>query len=242
MSGRQHSSYNAGNGAFIEHAPLSITQGFFTVKPPPFPDSSEHEFFRLLNQARHGNTDALGRLIEKYRPYLLKIAFEEGDTNLQSKAGDSDLVQNTCVQAVRFFREFKGKTASEMRAWLRQILLHQLNDFHDQYHTGKRDIGAEIPLQTVNNHDSRNDKLHDGANSPSEHVVLREEFEWLEQALRELPELDRTIIEMRQKDGRPFSEIASAVQMTEDAAQKRWVRAIHNLQEKVRRLDERSAE
>src|SRR6266498_925191 len=111
--------------------------------------------------------------MQKYRPYLLKIAFEEGDTSLQSKAGDSDLVQNTCMQAIRLFRDFQGQTSNEMRAWLRQILVHQLADFRDQYHGGKRNVDAEIPLQTIDNQDSRNDKLKDDATSPSEHAVLR---------------------------------------------------------------------
>jgi RNA polymerase sigma-70 factor, ECF subfamily len=213
-----------------------------TVALPFFPDSSEHEFFRLLEKARQGDDDALGRVINRYRPYLLKIAFEEGDTNLQAKAGDSDIVQNTCLQAVRVFQEFQGKTSSEMRAWLRQILLHQVGDFRDQYRTNKRDIAAEVPLQTLDAQDSRNDKLKDDADSPSEQVMLQEESDWLERALEALPEPERTIIKLRQKDGRPFSEVARAVGMSEEATQKRWARAIQSLQEKVNRLYGRAAD
>jgi RNA polymerase sigma-70 factor (ECF subfamily) len=206
------------------------------VTPPLPSDPSDQEFFQLLETARRGDRDALGRLIDKYRTYLLKIAFEEGDSDLQAKAGDSDIVQNTCLHAVRLFQEFRGDSAREMRAWLRQILLHQLNDHQDQFRAGKRDVAAEVPLQTLDTQDSRNDMLRDDAASPSERVVLREEHDWLESALRELAEIDRKIIEMRQKDGRPFGEIARAVGMTEDAVQKRWVRAIQSLQEKVSRL------
>ncbi len=206
------------------------------MDPPIVPDPSEHEFFQLLEKARRGDVDALGVLINRYRRYLLKIAFEEGDTNLQSKAGDSDLVQNTCLQAIRVFPDFNGKTSAELRAWLKQILLHQVHDHRDRYHTGKRDVGAEIPLQAIDTPDSRNDLLKDDASSPSGHLVQQEESDWLDRALRELPDLDRTIIEMRQKDGRPFVEIARSVQMSEEAVQKRWVRALKTLQEKVQRL------
>ena len=202
-------------------------------------DAEENEFFQLLEKARQGDAAALGTLIERYRPYLLKIAFDEGDTNLQAKAGDSDVVQNTCLNALRGFRDFKGQTSLEMRAWLRQILLHQLNDLQDQFHAGKRNVAAEVPLQSFETPDSRNEALKDDASSPSAQIVRREENDWLEGALRELPELDRTIIEMRQKEGRPFAEIARAVQMSEDAVQKRWVRALKALQEKLERLDGR---
>ncbi len=209
---------------------------------PFFPESSDHEFFALLAKARAGDADALGQVINRYRPYLLKIAYEEGDTNLQAKAGDSDLVQNTCLQAIRVFQEFQGRTSSEMRAWLRQILVHQVNDFRDQYQTNKRDIAAEVPLQTVEAQDSRNEKLKDAAASPSEQVMLQEESDWLERALDDLPEIERTIIKLRQQDGRPFSEIARTVGMSEEATQKRWARAIHSLREKVDRLHGRAAD
>jgi RNA polymerase sigma-70 factor (ECF subfamily) len=209
-----------------------------TVKSPLPSDSADHEFFHLLENARQGDADALGRLIENYRPYLLKIAFEEGDSNLNAKAGDSDLVQDTCLAAVRDFGHFKGKTTHEMRAWLRQILLHQVKDFRNQFRTNKRDINAEVPLQKLDVQDSRNDYLKDYADSPSKCIMLREDYDWLEKALAELPQLDRKIIELRQKDGRPFAEIASDVQMTEEAVQKRWVRAIQALQAKVGRPHE----
>lgn len=207
------------------------------MKPTFTSDSSEHEFYRLLEQARSGDARALGLLIDRYRRYLLKIAFEEGDTDLQAKAGDSDLVQNTCLQAIRGFPGFHGHTSDDLRAWLRQILLNQLGDFKDQFHTRKRDIGEEVSLQALAGESGHLDgALPDDASSPSAQIVRREEADWLDRALLELSELDRRIIEMRQKDGRPFAEIGQILGMSEDAAQKRWVRALHSLQEKVHRL------
>lgn len=207
------------------------------MKPTFTSDSSEHEFYRLLEQARAGDARALGLLIDRYRKYLMKIAFEEGDTDLQAKAGDSDLVQNTCLQAIRGFPAFEGQTSDELRAWLRKILLNQLDDFKDQFHTRKRTIGGEVSLQSLAPDGGPIDGvLPDDASSPSAQIVHREEADWLNRALLELSEIDRRIIEMRQKDGRPFAEIGQILGMSEDAAQKRWVRALRLLQEKVQRL------
>lgn len=205
------------------------------------PADSDQEFFELLGLARRGDPDALGKLIERCRPYLLKIAHDEADANLQAKVGDSDLVQYTCLDALRAFEQFRGGTSQEMLGWLRQILRYRINGMRDQFRAGKRAIGTEIPLQ-VDTDDSHTDNLEASASSPSEHAVRQEEREMLEHALKGLPDLDRAIVEMRQKDGRAFAEIARQLHLTEDAAQKRWVRAIQALQKKVRRPHERPPE
>jgi RNA polymerase sigma-70 factor (ECF subfamily) len=48
--------------------------------------------------ARKGSREALGRLLETCRPYLLLVANNELDRDLQAKAGASDLVQETFIE------------------------------------------------------------------------------------------------------------------------------------------------
>lgn len=196
---------------------------------------SDHEFRELLEQARKGDLDALGRLIDCCRPYLMKVAHDEGNSSLQGKVGDSDLVQYACLDAVKSFGQFRGRSSKEMLGWLRQILVYRLSGVRDQYHAEKRNVNAERPM-VANPDDSREDILEASTSSPSDHVVRQEEREVLELALRALSASDRTIIELRHIGGHAFAEIARQLHLTEDAARKRWVRAIQALQEKVRRL------
>ena len=205
------------------------------VKAANFPGSSDQEFLELLEKAQLGESDALGVLIDRYRPYLMKIAYEEGDTNLQAKEGDSDVVQDTCVKALHVFDQFKGRTSYEMRGWLRRILLTQLGVARARYQSDKRDIQAEVPLHAAGIGDSANDKLIEPCPTPSERAIDREEHALLERALAALSELDRAIIELRQKDGRAFTEIAKQLNLTEKAVHMRWARALQTLQEKVDR-------
>ena len=67
-------------------------------------------------------------------------------------------------------------------------------------------------------------------------AARNEEREMLENVIRSLPEADRVLIEMRQKEGRAFAEIARRLNISEDSAQKRWARALQSLQEKVKLL------
>jgi RNA polymerase sigma-70 factor (ECF subfamily) len=190
----------------------------------------------LLEEARAGSREAIGQLIERWRPYLMKIAHNEGDAHTRSKHGASDVVQDACAKAFQVFRTFQGGTSKDMRAWLRTILLHCLRDVRGHFDAAKRRALAEISLQDVDDSDGRNDALADDIGSPSEHAARSEERQIVEAALRGLSDLDRKIIELRQKDGRAFAEIARQLDLTEDAVQKRWARAIHTLQVKARRL------
>jgi RNA polymerase sigma-70 factor, ECF subfamily len=205
----------------------------------PFAPSSDQEFLELLVKARQGDQRALGTLIDRYRPYLMKIAYEEADPDLQAKEGESDLVQDTYLKAVGAFQLFAGQTADEMRAWLRRILLNRINYRRIYYHADRRSVEAEIPLHALESDDNHKDKLDADISSPSEHAVRAEERQMLDTALQTLPELDRDIITLRQKDGCAFAEIARRLSLTKEVAQKRWMRAIQALEEKVNRLDER---
>src|SRR5262249_25191343 len=51
-----------------------------------------------LNAARAGSAQALGEALEACRGYLLQIARQELDADLQAKGGASDLVQETFLK------------------------------------------------------------------------------------------------------------------------------------------------
>src|SRR5262249_60240894 len=86
-----------------------------------------------LAAARTGSLDALGRVLETYRAYLLLVADRELDPKLQAKGGASDLVQETFMEAQRDFGRFQGTTDGELRAWLRQLLLPNVANFARPY-------------------------------------------------------------------------------------------------------------
>ena len=199
------------------------------MKAPHSP-SSDPGFRNLLRRARRGDHQALGQLIDRYRPYLLTVANEEGDSDLQAKLGASDVVQSACVDALQGFRNFRGRSSREMLNWLRQIVIFRLHGVRDEFQAGKRDIAAEAPRH-AGGHSF--DHLQSPVTPPGEAVVRNEERESLECALADLPDQDRLIIEMRHKEGLAFAAIARQIFMSEDAVRKRWSRAIQVLQKKV---------
>jgi len=62
---------------------------------------------QLLGLARAGNVAALGQLLELYRAYLTLLARMEIGRRLQGKFDDSDIVQETFLEAHRDFPQFR---------------------------------------------------------------------------------------------------------------------------------------
>src|SRR5689334_22576253 len=79
-----------------------------------------------IRDARRGSQEALGRLLEGCRQYLLLVANEQLDAELRDKLGPSDLVQDTFADAQHDFPQFHGHTRQQLLAWLRRILLNNL--------------------------------------------------------------------------------------------------------------------
>lgn len=80
----------------------------------------------LIQQARNGEVDAVGRLLELYLQYLKILATTQLDQKLRHRVSPSDVVQETVCEAHCDFSQFRGDTEREFVAWLRQIMVHNL--------------------------------------------------------------------------------------------------------------------
>ena len=114
------------------------------------PEAIEAEVDRWLRAARVGSSEALGRLLESCRQYLLLVANQECDSDLQAKFGPSDLVQESLLEAQRDFGQFHGRTEGDVLAWLRRILLNNVANVREHYRSAqKRDVGREVRLDAI---------------------------------------------------------------------------------------------
>ena len=185
---------------------------------------------QLLAEARAGSTHALGRLMEAFRPYLLQIANAELDTDLQGKEAPSDLVQLSFMEAAQGFVRFTGQGPDDFRAWLRQILNNNINDLRERYQTQKRNVDREVRQSELSSGHAGRDIVC-SESTPSEKAVNQELLVALEESLAKLSVEQRELIRLRQKEGKSFGEIAELIGVSEDAAQKRWARAVEELRQ-----------
>src|SRR5438046_3984877 len=105
------------------------------------------ELDQLLSAARAGSREALGEALELCRQYLLAVANRQLNPALRAKGGASDLVQQTFLEAQRDFERFGGSDLDALRAWLKQLLLHNAADFARGFlGTDKRRADREVGL------------------------------------------------------------------------------------------------
>jgi RNA polymerase sigma-70 factor (ECF subfamily) len=193
---------------------------------PPLADKVD----RWIEAARRGSGDALGQVLAYCRPYLLAIANEQMEPDLQAKLGASDLVQDTFLEAQRDFAQFKGHCKNDLLGWLRQILLHNLATASRQYRdTEKRQIQREIDQRTASMKEVL-EEIADEGSTPSAHAVRQERDEALQRALAQLPEHERSVIAWRTYERCSFEEIGRRLKRSAEAARKLWARAVERLQ------------
>jgi RNA polymerase sigma-70 factor (ECF subfamily) len=181
---------------------------------------------RWLPEARAGSADALGQILDACRGYLLLVAQQELDPALLPKGGASDLVQETMLDATRAFVHFDGGSETELRKWLRRLLLNNLVSFARRFRDAdKRAIGREVQLSGGG--------LHADVATPSREAVAREEAAAVEHGIDRLPDDYRLVILLRYQEERSFEDIGRLMDLTPNAARKLWLRAVRRLQQEV---------
>jgi len=187
-----------------------------------------------MHDAHSGSAETLGKILEACRPYLLLIANTELDDDLQAKAGASDLVQQTFLEAQRDFGRFKGTTETELHAWLRQILRNNLANFRRDYRKlAKRKVARETSLHSGETGPSILKDLPSKDDSPSIHLLRQEQEEMLQRVLNRLPENYRQAIVLRQREQCSFEVIGERLNCSAEAARKLWMRGLERLQEEL---------
>jgi RNA polymerase sigma-70 factor (ECF subfamily) len=187
---------------------------------------------RLLAAARAGSREALGRALEDCRRYLLVIAERQLEPDLRAKGGASDLVQETFLEAQRDFARFHGSSPDELRAWLRQVLLHNVGAFTYRFRgTAKRSVGREVALPAGDSSAGLEPDLAGSTLTPSGVAMEHEQALALRRALEKLPEDYRRVVVLRFEEGRSFEEIGRLTGRSPDAARKVWSRAMERLRQ-----------
>jgi RNA polymerase sigma-70 factor (ECF subfamily) len=195
-------------------------------------DLSSSQVSLLLVQARSGDREAQGRLLETVRPYLTFLARASIGQRLQGKTDAADLVQETFIEALRDFASFQGGTPAELLAWLRQILVRNLADLLRRYYgTQARDLRLEQQLSVTLERASSSlgGALAADQSSPSEQAARAEVALHVAETLARLPAHYREVLVLREIEGLSFPEVAQQMGRSVDSVEKLWIRALAKL-------------
>ena len=178
---------------------------------------------------------------EHYRTYLgiwariclRKIGY------LKAKLDASDIVQETLLQAHIALSEFRGSTEHEFTAWLREILQNKLWDQKKYFERGKRDMKREQTLyETLRESSARFarclDKIPADQTSPSQYVARQEKARRLAEALADLPDDQRTALELHHLDEYSLQETAKFMNRTTASVAGLLRRGLETMREALR--------
>jgi RNA polymerase sigma-70 factor (ECF subfamily) len=183
------------------------------------------ERLAALEAARRGDPEALGRLLESFRPYVRMIVRALWDDRLNGRLDESDLMQDALLEAHRAFPAFRGQTPGELLAWLRRVVVRSAgHTLRSLAGTAKRDPTRERPVNL--------DRLAAAAEEdPGAQAAQREEAVLLIDALGQLPEEVQQVLLGRHAEGLSHAELAARLGRSEGAVRMLYLRGLRRLRD-----------
>jgi RNA polymerase sigma-70 factor (ECF subfamily) len=151
---------------------------------------------------------------------------------LRHRFDESDVVQITCLEAFRCFKQFAGSSLAEFQSWLEGILERQLMGQWRQHTAKKRDFRREAT------HDEADARLsfvwsarNATARSPADELICGEVAMMMAEALESLDADYRIVLEMRFIDQQKLREIAEKLEVSTGVVAGRLRRGLEQLQQ-----------
>jgi RNA polymerase sigma-70 factor (ECF subfamily) len=171
--------------------------------------------------------------LERFRAYLNLLIRHRLDDRLQGKLDASGVVQQTLWEAHQGLKDFRGQSDAELAGWLRRILVRNLTDEVRKLAAGKRDLARERSLEKAVEQSSANLAawLALDQSSPSQQAVRQEQMLELAAAIAELPEDQRTAVELHHLEGYSLAEVGLRMQRSKEAIAGLLFRGLKRLRE-----------
>lgn len=187
----------------------------------------------LLERFRSGERDSLGALLERHRPYLMRVVSLRVSDKLRTRIDPSDVVQEAQLEACRRADEYLQQPRMSFRAWLRRITYDRLVDAWRRHGgAAKRSIEQEVRLPEESSVLLAGHLMSDGQ-TPLERFNQREVADRVRLAIGKLSERDREIILLQNFEGCTSEQSAEILEIEPAAARQRYGRALMRLRQEL---------
>lgn len=177
------------------------------------------ELYLIENSKPHSRSH-FSQLVSDCQGDLQQMALRWLPARLRDQTGVSDLVQETCLRAMKNWEVCRGSTLREIRSWLYAILKNHL--FNLIKH---RRIVDKFSLVARPLNQEKQDE------TPSRIAIAHEERTLMEFAFQQLTIEEQQLLSRYLRDRCTFAELGQELGCTEEAARKRWGRALFRWQQ-----------
>jgi len=179
-------------------------------------------------------TDDALKPVEDYRDYLLVLARLHREVLREARVDPSDVVQMTLLKAHQGFAQFRGQGAREQAAWMRKILTNTMIDAVRKARpaAGPQEQSLEVGLEQSSRRLEA--LLQDYHPSPGAQADRHESLADLARALFELPDDQRSAVELRYLEGLSIGEISDRMERSAGSVGGLLQRGMRRLRELLR--------
>jgi RNA polymerase sigma-70 factor (ECF subfamily) len=190
----------------------------------------------LIADCRLGKAEAWDELFDRYYSLAGRFVFQLSP-GLPPEDAD-EICQEVFLAVIRNLGSFEG--ASSFQTWLFRIAINKARDFVAKQQTAKRG-GGEIPLSLNVENPETGLVLDPPAQSPSpDGVLMNEERMFLvREALDQLGDPCREIIELKYFGDLSYEEIASELNMNPKTVSSRLSKCLDKLEDVIRPMFQR---
>ena len=204
------------------------------------PERSGGDEASLLEGVTQGDAAALGQLFALYRPRLRRMIDFRMDRQLRGRIDPSDVLQEAYMDLAKRLPEFGSQRKLSVFVWLRLVTIERLYAMH-RVHIGarKRDARRDVSLHGQGDSSQSSilaDELIDHFSSVEHKAMRAEERRHLRMAIEEMDDVDREVIAMRIFEGMSNGEVAEALELSKQAASRRFLTAIGRLRNQLESL------
>ncbi len=190
---------------------------------------------------RERDGQVLAKVFDIYRERLWQIVNFRLDSRLRGRVDADDILQEAYLDAQKRIEHFNEDSPQSLFIWLRLVTNQTLIDVHRRHlGTQARDASRERSISaqwaTESTTFSLSSHLLGHLTSPSQAALRAELSQQLTLALDSMGPLDREVLALRHFEELSNSETAKVLELSEQAASLRYVRALGRLKQVLQRI------
>ena len=185
----------------------------------------------LLRRWHGGDESALQDLMARDLPWVKEQVARRMGRELRGRADVDDVVQHALLAVFQYGPRFEIEDSEHYRAVLIRIVENTIRKMIRDGRREKRWAGREEPLPS-----GSVVVLTAGVTQPASAADRNERRAWLQLGMELLEPADREIVLGRQWEGHAFKDLGEQLGISEEAARKRFDRAVGKLAQLVSRL------
>ena len=189
---------------------------------------------QLIEKVVNGDVDALAELFSSHRDRLWRMVNFRMDPRLHGRVDADDVLQEAWLSVVQRIDHFLADASRSIFVWFRMITSQTMVDIHRRHlGTQKRNAGIEFSIHKGWSSESTSFSLSfhllGHLTSPTQAALREELSQQLKTALASMNEIDREVLALRHFEQLSNRETAQILQISDQAASDRYMRALSRL-------------